>query len=331
MRRIVAALVLLALVNQAWGGLERMGWTARLPALAWIPLQGPLMIGFLSALVAADRAVAIGRPWLAIVGALAAGAPLGALVGAPVAVWALLSIAAALGLFGMAILERSPVAALGAVSLGVGHAALFMGRAIPDAAFVWAAFVVLAFVPTDKKRWLLAIGALSMVAGGVLALFHPIGPRVFGVGLLILAVQGAFRPRGSRLETAAAAAGSVWLAIAGVLVVAFEVDLVEEAILHGLFLGYAMSIVFGRGPAIFSSILSIRIHPRSLLWIPLVILHASVLARVAGVLAWVPLRSAGGLGHAIAIGAFAVILGWSVERAPIARNPQGLRRRVEPP
>ena len=65
------ALTLIALLLALWAGLVRIGWA--LPSFPALSLaHGPLMVsGFLGVLIPLERAVAIRRPWMFAVPAIA--------------------------------------------------------------------------------------------------------------------------------------------------------------------------------------------------------------------------------------------------------------------
>jgi hypothetical protein len=66
-------------------------------------------------------------------------------------------------------------------------------------------------------------------------------------------------------------------------------------------------MIFGHAPVIFPAVLGVPIHFYWTSYIPLVVLHASVLLRVGGDLAeWNTGRAIGALGNAVAVGLFLI-------------------------
>jgi hypothetical protein len=75
--------------------------------------------------------------------------------------------------------------------------------------------------------------------------------------------------------------------------------------LHAIFLGLVFSMIFGHGPIIFPAVLGVRVAYRPAFYAHLVLLHASLLLRVAGDLGpWQVARAWGGLLNGVAIVTF---------------------------
>jgi hypothetical protein len=109
-------------------------------------------------------------------------------------------------------------------------------------------------------------------------------------------------------------AGYAWLAFGGVIAVTTGVatpGVVYDAMLHSVFLGFVMSMVFAHAPVIFPAVLGRPLRFRPRFYVPLGVLHASVLVRVTGDLVdtlgrW---RVWGGLLNAVALAVFVVNVG----------------------
>jgi hypothetical protein len=99
--------------------------------------------------------------------------------------------------------------------------------------------------------------------------------------------------------------GYAWLAIAGTLLACLALPpagLLYDAILHCFFLGFVFAMIFGHAPIIFPSVLGLPVRFTRVLYIPLALLHLSLLTRVCGDLfGFVGARSVGGAGNAAAI------------------------------
>ena len=80
-----------------------------------------------------------------------------------------------------------------------------------------------------------------------------------------------------------------------------------DAALHALALGFVFSMVFGHAPIIFPAVLRVAVPYHPWFYVPLALLHGSLLVRLAGDamgdFAW---TRAGGLGNAVALLAFIV-------------------------
>jgi hypothetical protein len=103
--------------------------------------------------------------------------------------------------------------------------------------------------------------------------------------------------------------GYVWLAV-GACVVLVAGGLAPgsrayDAALHAFALGFVFSMVFGHAPIIFPAVLRVAVPYHPYFYIPLALLHISLLVRLAGDTAgnfdW---TRAGGLLNAIALAAF---------------------------
>src|SRR5690606_40946577 len=78
--------------------------------------------------------------------------------------------------------------------------------------------------------------------------------------------------------------------------------LAYDAILHAVLVGFVFSMIFGHAPIIFPSVLGVRVFYRPALYVPLALLHASLVLRLAGDLVGVlSLRRCGRLLNALAI------------------------------
>jgi hypothetical protein len=270
-----------------------------------LALHGPLMVSaFLGTVISLERAAALGRLW-AYAAPLCAG--LGGallLLGLPGEGFALMALAGGvLFIASLASLKRpasleSATLAGGALAWLAGNLSVLMGlAAVPW----WIAFLVLTIGgerlelarhlkhPPAVRLMFLLIAAAVLVA--------PLMPRVLGVVLVLLALwlfafdrarftlREAKRPRYVGL---CLLAGYFWLAVGGVLM---ALSIGYDAALHAIFLGFIFSMVFAHAPLPYSR----------LLYLPFVLLHASLAVRV------LVSREAGGWGNAAAILLFIAI------------------------
>jgi hypothetical protein len=124
--------------------------------------------------------------------------------------------------------------------------------------------------------------------------------------------------------------GYAWLAVGGGLWLAYggraTAGPLYDALLHTLFLGYVMSMIFGHAPVILPAVLRLRFPYRPWLYLPLVALHLSLAQRVAGdlagQLAW---RRWGGM-----INVMAVLLFLGLMVVSGLRPPAGARATARP-
>jgi hypothetical protein len=347
MRRVpMMGVAMLSMACGAWLGLVRLGWNLPLPWPDQLIAHGPLMVcGFLGTLISLERAVALGTPWgyagpaLVAVGALALDVPIGPPFG-PLLITAGSGVLVAMFI---ALLRRQPALfmvtmAAGAVAWVVGNSLWLAGAAIFRVVLWWLAFLVLTIAgerlelnrvlrPTRAIRAAFAAAVTLTVTGVALSTHSPeVGVRVAGAGLLALTLwlvrhdvaRRTVRQHGvTRYMALGLLSGYVWLAFGGAVALLTGVSapgLVYDAMLHAVFLGFVMSMVFAHAPVIFPAILGRPLIYRPRFYVHVAVLHASLVFRVVGDLSedfgrW---RVWGGLGNAVALVLFAVNVGLSI-------------------
>ncbi|MFJ8581072.1 hypothetical protein [Micromonospora sp. NPDC093277] len=274
-------------------------------------VHGPLMVlGFVGTLVALERAVALGTRRALLAPACAgAGAVTLVLTGPTLAGQVLLMLAAVLLLLIYRRLwQRQPGPSLLAQGLGAfaWYAATLLwlaGSAVPE--FVpWLATFVVATIAGERLElahlalprhgvpWFLA--ALGALTAGVTAssLWPAVGAHLFGIGLLatvgwLTAYDVARRTVRAvglpRYVAVGLLSGYAWLALAGLLWAGAGPATGGpryDAILHAVFLGFTMSMIFVHAPVILPAVLRRPLPYRPWLYAPLTLLHGSLLARV---------------------------------------------------
>lgn len=327
------ALAIIALLGALWGGLLRLGWPWPLLHPPLVMAHGPLMVsGFLGTLICLERAVALNRRWTyaapifsglgALVLMVGGAGWLGPLLLTLGSVW-LVAIFAQ-------IIRQQPVLftatmGLGALSWLVGNLLWLSGRAIPEVVLWWLGFLVITIVGErlelgrvlKQTHWRIATfaGALGLfIAGLLLSLLSlDTGMRVSGAGMLALALwllgydiaRRTVRRTGlTRFIAVALLLGYGWLATGGGLMLWLgdvRAGPAYDAMLHAVFVGFVISMVFGHAPIIFPAVLRIPVTYDWSCYVPLILLHTSLLARVCGDLDLPALRQSGGLLNAIAI------------------------------
>ena len=274
------------------GGLVRLGASIPSPAGA-IALHGPLMVsGFLGTVIALERAVALGRLW-AYAAPLASG--LGGaclLAGYAVAGFALMAVAAAVLVAASAAtfarqrsLEMATLLA-GAAAWLAGNLFLFAGQpAVPW----WIAFLALTIggERLELSRYLKRTPAVrfAFLLIAALLVVTPLAPRAMGAVLVLLALwlfafdlaRVTVRQTGlPRYVAVCLLSGYAWLALGGALLAA---AVAYDAALHAIFVGFVFSMVFGHAPVILPAVLRVALPYSSVLYLPLALLHASLLVR----------------------------------------------------
>jgi hypothetical protein len=275
--------------------------------------------GLFGTLVSLERAVALGRAW-AYSAPLAAGlSAILAITGAP---WALVTggFVLASALFSLASLwvalrhpaSYTAVMAAGAVAWLAGNMSWHFGEPVYRMAPLWMAFLVLTIVgerielsrmvrPGRAATALVVAVAFAYFGAALLGFALPdIGARLGGVSLVGLSLWLLRHDVARRTVRTTALpryvavcllAGYFWLALAGSLLLVRGPALAGphyDAVLHAVFLGFVMSMVFGHAPIILPAVLGLALPYRPILFAPLVLLHASVFLRVGADLAVLP-------------------------------------------
>ena len=363
-RFVLMAAAVLALLAALWAGLIRLGWSW--PALApRLPSShGPLMIcGFMGTLIGLERAVGMGKRWALAAPALSALGTLLILLPIPIFVGALtITLGSMVLVVALAQLLRIQWAlfivtiVLGGLLWFAGNLVWLAGRSIPQAVLWWIGFMVITIAgerlelsrmlrlsPTVRAAFVAATAI--MIAGMALGLFsYALGVRLLGVGLLAMAIWLLrYDIAGRRIHAGGQArftaiclmAGYVWLAFAGLLAIARGTAMagpVYDALLHSIFVGFSFSMIFGHAPIIFPAVLQIPMQYTPRFYSHLILLHASLLLRVAGdLIPYWPARLWGGLLSALVILLFLFNTVTSVKlpqrktgagREPIPDNPR---------
>jgi hypothetical protein len=253
------------------GGLVRVGWPVPDTAPRIVTMHGIVMVlGFLGTLTSLAHLLRL-QPTLHG-GILAAGA--GLWVGG-VLVW----------LAGRPISEVVPWLG-GFLVLTIAGERLELARMVRPA-------------PSRLAAFLAAIG-LSVAGLGIsVATFVP-GVWIAGAGLVLLALwlgvndvarRTVRRPGVTRFMALALLVGYVWLGVAGVVWIR-DAGVVAgpgpDAMLHALFLGFVMSMIFAHAPVIVPSMLGVAMPFRRVSYAHLALLHASLVLWIGADLAAAP-------------------------------------------
>ena len=326
-----------ALIVGVGAGLALLGWRVPAAAGAAATQHGTLMIcGFFGVVISLERAVALGRGW-AYLGPLLAGLGAAAAIAGIAALAPSLFVAASLALLAasIAIVRKQTalftfIVALGALCWTAGNVLWAAGSAVHDVVPWWLAFLILTiagerlelsrFLPPSPIAIRIFEAIVAAIFVGLVAGRLPWGALVFAGGLLALSgwllkqdiARRTVRGRGlTRFIAVCLLAGYAWLA-AGACVILAAGGLVAgsaayDAALHALALGFVFSMVLGHAPIIFPAVLRVTVPYHGYFYVPLALLHASLLVRVAGDAAGRPdLTRAGGLLNALALAAFII-------------------------
>jgi len=313
-RAPLLAAAMLSMAYGVWLGLLRLGWALPLPRTDHLILHGPLMIGgFLGTLISLERAIGIARPWAwaAPIASAAGGAALVFGVPEPAGPCLFVLASAVVTAVFVTVVVREPTLfsatmLAGAVMWLAGNVLWASGFAIYRVVFWWIAFVVLTIAgerleltrvlrPPPLARVTFAAAVAIVVAGvAEIGLDASAGVRVTGAGLLVLTLwlashdvaRRTIKQSGlTRYIAVCLLSGYVWLALASVIAVwtgAYEPGVVHDALLHAVFLGFVVSMIFGHAPIVLPAVTGRPLAYRPALYLPLAILHFSVGLRLVG-------------------------------------------------
>ena len=340
----------LSLLVGTGAGLLRLGWSFPLPAADLAAVHGPLMVCcFFGTVISLERAVALGRAWAYVAPASAGLAGAALIAGLPAGVAAgLMALAAGVLLAGSAGIHRRQreaytlTLALGAACWLVGVLLWWGGLPVPRLYGWWLGFLVLTVAgerlelsrflppaPTAKRVFALLAGLLVVGMALQSAALDSAG-RLLGATALALAgwllrqdvARRTVRQQGlTRFIAVCLLSGYAWLAFGGaVLLVSPAIPFAYDAALHAIFVGFVLAMVFGHAPVIFPAVVRVPIPYHPFFYLPLALLHLSLLVRLGGdLLSAPPWRAAGGAGNALALAAFVAVTLAAVRRGQRSR------------
>ena len=347
-RRVpLLAVGMLSMACGMWLGLVRLGWNLPLPWQDQLIAHGPLMVcGFLGTLISLERAVGLGSPWgYAAPVLVAAGAvmldlgPLGSfgplLITAGSLVMVAIFVVVWRGHASLFIVTMT----IGALAWTAGNVQWLGGAPIFRVVFWWLAFLVLTIAgerlelnrllrPTPVIRWEFVVAVATVLSGVAAATWWPKpGVRAMGVvGLIALTswlarhdvARRTVHQRGlTRFMAVSLLGGYAWLGVGGVIAAITGVatpGVYYDALLHAVFVGFVMSMVFAHAPIIFPAVLGVSLPYRPSFYLHVGVLHLSLIMRVVGDLVdvlgrW---RGWGGLLNAVALLLFMINTGRSM-------------------
>jgi hypothetical protein len=301
--------------------------------------HGPVMVfGFVGTLIGLERAVALGARWALLSPACSGTAAIVLILDGPGPVGHGLLMLAAVFLVGIyrALWQRQPSAAL--LGQATGAFAWYATTLLWLAGFTvaetvpWLAVFVVATIAGERlelahvalrdanaPRLFLAALLVLVIGAAASAVTPAAGAHLFGVGLLTVTAwlvvydvaRRLVRSTGlPRYIAVGLLAGYAWLGLAGLLWAGGGIVLDGpryDAVLHAVFLGFTMSMIFVHAPVILPAVLRKPLPYHRLLYVPLAVLHVSLLIRLGlgdGV-GWEPVWRWAGLANVAAVIGFA--------------------------
>ena len=346
-RRVPLLVVgLLSMACGMWLGLVRLGWNLPLPWQDQLIAHGPLMVcGFLGTLISLERAVGLGSPWgYAAPVLVAAGAvmldlgPLGSFAPLLITAGSLVMVAIFVVVWRRHASLFIATMTIGALAWTAGNVQWLGGAPIFRVVFWWLAFLVLTIAgerlelnrllrPTPVIRWEFVVAVATVLGGVAAATWWPEpGVRAMGVGLIALTswlarhdvARRTVHQRGlTRFMAVSLLGGYAWLGVGGAIAAvtgAAMPGVLYDALLHAVFVGFVMSMVFAHAPIIFPAVLGLPLTYRPSFYLHVGVLHLSLVVRVVGDLVdvlgrW---RGWGGLLNAVALLLFMLNTGRSM-------------------
>jgi len=334
----VAVMAMLALASGVAGGLVRAG--AGMPAAlagSWLTAavgaHAFLMVcAFLGTVIGLERAVALKTP-AAFAGPLASAlGGVAALLGHDAEARGLAGLASLLFVYvnlrivAMQRATHTVLLLVGALAWSVG-CMLYLAHAPADAVVPWwFSFLVLTIAAERLEMARLMrhrAGAaqmlnallLAMLCGAALSAPWPMaGGLVFGLSLCGLAAwllsndiaRRTLRAQGlSRYMAACLLGGYAWLFVAGLAWAATAGGLpLRDVALHALALGFVFSMMLGHAPVILPAIARVKVAYGRAFYLPLALLHGSLIVRLGGGSFDPHWLAQGAAGNAVALLAF---------------------------
>ncbi len=346
---------IISLIFALTAGLQRLGWNLPLGGNIIMLHGPLMVSGFLGTVIAAERAAALNKSWawMAVaangLGALLllAGSytpldlPLGALRAGP----ALFTVGG-VGIVAIfaAILKRegtvfNAVMGLGALAYLNANLVLLSGKPIFLAVPFWSAFLVLTIAgerlelnrflrPKRGAALIFGLGVALVAAGAVSAQINfVLGDRIMGLAFLVLGgwlmmndiARRTVRMAGlTRYTAICLLSGYVWLVISGLSMLVKPGQAAGpfyDVNLHSLYVGFVLTMIFGHAPIIVPALTGKHVDWRGHFYLPLVLLHASLLMRIiADHGGWLAGRQWGGLLNEIALLMFIGVMIAAVRR-----------------
>ncbi len=308
------ALSIFALLAGLWAGLLRLGWSVPPIEDNLYIIHGPLMVcGFLGTLISLERAVALGTTFGYAAPVLSATGALALISGRSEPIGAALINFASLCLIGdfAAILRRQTALftvtmAFGAVAWFIGNFLWLAGAPMTGVFFWWTAFLVLTIVGerlelsrltgmADRNRLSFTLSVAPFIVGLFVAHKLPaLGLRLAGFGMVALALwltrydlaRRTVKQKGlTRFIAVNLLTGYFWLGLGGAAWLWFGDNLTTfhyDIILHAVFVGFVLSMIFAHAPIIFPSVLQRPLPYRRAFYAHVALLHASLAQRIGG-------------------------------------------------
>lgn len=327
-------------------GLIRLGWGITALDTDIAAMHGPLMIsGFLGTVISLERAVAIGQRWTYLGPFSAAVGSFALLTGAywiGIGMIFLASIVILLASASIFLRQQAMFTftlLLGSLYWVVGNLLWMNGAAIVELVPWWIGFLVLTIagerleltrmLPPSRHGNHLFFAIVAIFSCGAIATTLSATAKIvaFSATLTLLALwllwydiaKKTVRQHGlTRYVAVCLLSGYVWLlagGLIGLLISPLHPGSSYDAFLHAVLVGFVFSMIFGHAPVIFPAVTGFRIPYHSAFYLPLALLHLSLVIRIGGDLASIAdWRTSGSALNALALALFILNMATAVVR-----------------
>jgi len=223
----------------------------------------------------------------------------------------------------------------------IGCLMWLFGALFPQLVPWWTAFLVFTVAgerlelsrlrrPSSAAQTAYVAILAAIIIGLLVSLLNlGLGMRIMGLGLMVLALwliiydiaRKTVRRKGiTGYIGACLLTGFIWLAAGGLLWVLqggrSTAGPLYDAMLHALLLGFVMSMIFGHGPVILPAVTGRSISYLPMFYIPLGLLHLTLILRISGdLLNQADLRKIGAIGNEVAILLFLLAMAAGVRQS----------------
>lgn len=293
-----------------------MGWTDTFQQ-SYLHHGGIMVGGFLSTLIAIEKIIPLKKKWLLVIPALSSSTVILFYLGhVDIAIPMLIASSAGLAVvYGIYLRQSVDVPMvlmlISALCLLTGNIVLLSKNLYPLAFPWWMGFLLFTivserldltkFLPVNKNQKRLLLYCLGFFVLGILTPFHGSGSYISGAALVMTGtwllrfdvIRINLRKTGlTKFTGVALLSGYCFLMFSGVLMISLpsSVAFGYDAVVHTFFLGFVFTMIFAHGPVILPGVLGLMVKPYHVfLYIPLILLIASVLIRVMADLNLIPL------------------------------------------
>lgn len=328
-REFILILGGISLLTGLWEGLVRIGWNLPLPTPNWIAIHGAIMVnGFFGTLIGMERAVALNKFWAYFGPVLSGVGAVVLLIGSSLGI-IFIFVSSLIFLIMNVMFMKQQFAdfiiggAIGAFLLLYGNFLWLINSSITDSVILWIGYFILIIASerlgltrfTNRPVWAQYVFwvpiLLILIAGFATKnySFKLLGIGLIGIALWLLKfdiIKLNLRQKGlPKFSALALLVGYIWLLVAGVIAFVlgdYFAGPIYDVIVHSVMIGFVFSMVFAHAPIIMPSILGIKKSFHWNLYIPLLLLHITLVFRAIGDLFLSNhLRLIGAMGNAISV------------------------------